>query len=147
MHTRVGWVVLAGLLVAAQGPDDAPKEQAKLEGTWHAVAGEQAGRKHDDAREHFLVFHGNTFTMRRGDMVMLKGTYKIDPAKKPREIDLTVTEGPDVMKGKTSPGVYELEGDTLKWASGTPGGTERPKEFGSTAGTPFMLITLKRQTK
>ena len=49
------------------------------------------------------------------------------------------------LNGKTALGIYELDGDTLKWCANEPGGNERPKKFSSEAGTKYLLVTLKRE--
>ena len=45
---------------------------------------------------------------------------------KPKMVDLTFTAGPE--KGKTSLGIYEVDGDTWKICLGLAG-KGRPKEF------------------
>jgi len=49
------------------------------------------------------------------------------------------------FNGKTAVGIYDLDGDTLKWCTNEPGGTERPKEFSSEADNKHLLVTLKRE--
>jgi len=71
-----------------------------------------------------------------------KGTYAIDPAAKPRTIDITGVEGPNA--GRKIPGIYELDGDTLRLCYGMAGST-RPTEFKSAAGTRLFLVTYKRK--
>jgi hypothetical protein len=44
--------------------------------------------------------------------------------------------------GTTYKGIWEVEGDTLKWCFGTK---ERPKRFDSEKGTDIIMILLKRQ--
>src|ERR1700719_4526956 len=57
-----------------------------------------------------------------------KGAYTIDPAQKPKLIDITGTEGRNL--GKKIPAIYELRGDTLRICYGL-GGSARPAEFKS----------------
>ena len=77
---------------------------------------------------------------------MIQGTFKVDPSKKPKEIDMKITEDETGKhKGKTAQGIYALDGDTLKWCVAEPGTTERPKEFAAPADTKLMFITLKRE--
>ncbi len=137
-------ILAAALLVAA---DDAKKDQAGLQGTWKPVSSEQNGKDTtDEGKEHTLIFEKDTFTVKRGDNVMIKGTFKLDPSKKPKTIDMTVTEGRrDEDKGKELHGIYELDGDTLKWCTGQPGTTERPTEFSTKAGGKELLVTLKKE--
>ena len=44
---------------------------------------------------------------------MLKGTYKIDPEKTPKTIDIHY-ENLEIAQGRIMQGIYVLEGDTLK---------------------------------
>ena len=69
------------------------------------------------------VFKGNELTIFEGDKNVGKATFTLDPAKKPKTIDMTATEGPG--KGKTMYGIYRIEGDTLTLCIGE----ERPTDF------------------
>jgi uncharacterized protein (TIGR03067 family) len=76
--------------------------------------------------------------------VAARGTSKIDPTKKPRAVDLTVTEGDS--KGKTALGIYQFEADTRTVCYAQPG-KERPAAFSSTVGSGHILVVLKRLKK
>ena len=70
---------------------------------------------------------GETTITFRGQ-VNFKAKFTIDPTKKPKTIDYKMTEGP--TKGKTHLGIYELDGDTVKFCfaahgEGTPDGIHR----------------------
>jgi uncharacterized protein (TIGR03067 family) len=130
-------VVLAGSLQGA----DAKKDP--LQGTWRAESVEDNGKK-PKANDHVLIFKGDTFTVQVGDTVDMQGTYKADPSKKPKALDLTFTEGAKEIKGKISLGIYSVKGDTLQWCGAKPGETERPKDFAAPAGSHRMYATFKR---
>ena len=49
--------------------------------------------------------------------------------------------------GKTAKGIYELDGDTLKWCTASPGKGERPTGFTADAGSERLFVTLKREKK
>src|SRR5262249_4862043 len=69
-----------------------------------------------------------------------KGTYRLDPTKKPGAIDL-VKEG-----GKTLLGLYRLEGDHLTICTyGGDAGKKRPDRFASEPGSGLFLLILKRE--
>jgi uncharacterized protein (TIGR03067 family) len=141
---------VALLLAAAPDPkDDAKKDQEALQGTWRPVSSEQGGKDQtDEAKDHTLTFEKDTFTVKKGDEVRVKGTFKLDPSKKPKAIDMTVTQGPrDDDKGKELHGIYELDKDTLKWCTSEPGGEARPKGFATKEGTKDLLVTLKKEKK
>ncbi len=69
------------------------------------------------------------------------GRYKLDAAKKPKEIALTMTEN---GKNETVRGIYELDGDNLKICFPAAPGGEAPKEFSGKKASNQMLMVLKR---
>lgn len=139
--------VAIGLIVGAVDgkSDDAKKESDKLKGTWQATAAEEKGRpKNREAKGIKFIFDGDAFTLHIESFVA-KGTFVVAADKKPKTIDLVIKEAPDESKGKTIRGIYELNGDELRFCANRPDG-DRPKEF-VTKDTDFILITLKRETK
>ena len=74
-----------------------------------------------------------------------KGTITLDPAKKPKRIDLTTRNG-GPFKGRNLPGIYEFNGDTIVLClnSENPG---RPEKFEAPEKTRLMLLTFKREKK
>jgi uncharacterized protein (TIGR03067 family) len=138
--------MVVGLLLGADTPkDDVKKDKDKLQGTWKAVTAEAGGKSQEDAEEHRLIFSGDEFSVKKGKETMIKGKFKIDPSKKPKEIDMEFTKSQrENLNGKTALGIYELDGDTLKWCWNKPDG-ERPKKFSSEAADAHLLVTLKRE--
>jgi uncharacterized protein (TIGR03067 family) len=136
-----------GLFCGADVPgDEVQKDKAKLQGTWKAVTVQEHGELKEDTQEHRLVFAGNQFRIKKGDETIVQGKFKIDSSKKPKEIDIEITEASKAkIKGKTALGIYGLEGQTLKWCANEPGSPERPKEFSGKAETKHLLVTLKRE--
>jgi uncharacterized protein (TIGR03067 family) len=119
-------LVVVGLLVGADTPKD---EASKLNGTWMMVSGEEQGKKlsEEALQKSRLVIKGDEQLVQvAGDT--LKGTHKLNPAAKPRTIDVADTEGP--YKGKTLLGIYEVDGDQLKVCFAMPG-KPRPRDFAS----------------
>ncbi len=138
--------MVVGLLLGAEAPkDDVKKDKEKLEGTWKAVSVEAGGKLQDEGEEHRLIFSGDEFSIKKGEETTIKGKSMIDPSKKPKEIDMEFIEAKrDNLRGKTALGIYELDGDTLKWCWNKPGG-KRPREFSSGATDVHLLVTLKRE--
>jgi len=132
-------------LVGAEDKDADKKDKDKLQGTWNAVSGESGGKEQKEATEHSLVFEGDKFSVKKSEKVMVKGTFKVDASKKPKEIDMEIADGPDDVKGKTALGIYKLEGDELTWCVDEPGSGNRPKEFATKEGTKTMLVKLKKK--
>lgn len=106
---------------------DTKKDQDILQGKWLAEV---------DGKKGQLVLAKDkfTFTLSDGNQDFeFKGKFKIEPSKKPKHIDFAIEEGP-VHVGDTARGIYELDGDTLKWCVSAPGKDERPTAFPAAQG-------------
>jgi uncharacterized protein (TIGR03067 family) len=88
-----------------------------------------------------LVIKDDKYTVTVGEAVD-KGTAKLNPKAKPKELDITGTDGPN--KGKTILAIYELDGDTLRICYDLTG-KNRPTEFKTKEGTQLFLVTYKRE--
>lgn len=149
---RIALVVLLGgfaLAPSATPADDEPdaaREMKKFQGTWTFESSESGGQKlpADQLKDLVLVFEGAKHTVKHGTEVIQVGTQTIDPSKKPKAIDVTLTEGP--MKGAVLLGIYELDGDTLKVCFDL-GGKKRPTEFKSPPGSQTFFNVHKRAGK
>jgi uncharacterized protein (TIGR03067 family) len=135
------------LLGSAAVPQDAvKKEMAQLEGEWSMVSGEANGQ----AMPRELVQTGKRSAKEGetaitiGGQVYFKAKFSIDSAKKPKAIDYVMTEGP--TKGKNHLGIYELDGDMLKFCFAAPG-KDRPTEFTALEGSQRTLSVWKREQK
>ena len=72
---------------------------------------------------------------------------KIDKDAKPHAaIDLTVVDGPEEAKGKTSKGIYKLDGEKLTLCVTVPGKETRPKDFAQVEDEAY-LFELKKEKK
>src|SRR5205085_3256803 len=123
---------------------EAKKDLDKMKGTWKVASGERNGAalaNEDPLKTLILTVAGDKYTAKVGDENEA-GTIKLDPSKKPKQIDLSITEGQD--KGKKQFGLYSIEGDTLKVCF-APTENERPKDMTAKEGTDNILITLKRE--
>jgi uncharacterized protein (TIGR03067 family) len=145
---RVGLLIAFVVAVGTAGADDAAikKETALLEGEWMMVSGEANGSALPDAMVKTgkrSAKDGET-TVKFGDRVFLKAKFTIDPNKKPKTIDYAMTEG--TTKGKTHLGIYEIDGDTVKFCFAAPG-KDRPTEFSSKEGSEYTLSVWKREKK
>ena len=74
----------------------------------------------------------------------LNGSFKLDPTKKPKTIDYTFTGGP--TKGQVQLGIYELDGERVKFCFAAPG-KDRPTEFTTKEGSARTLSVWKREQK
>jgi uncharacterized protein (TIGR03067 family) len=141
MRIRFCLTVVACLGVLAVSKAD-EKDSKALNGTWLPQSGEFGGNKFPDEvlKTIKLEIKDGVYTVTVGNAVD-KGTAKIDASKKPKEMDIAGTDGPN--KGKMFPAIYELDGDTLKICYDL-GGKDRPKAFKSESGTMTFLATYKR---
>jgi len=146
------WLALTVLVFAAIGSNlsavgatDAPSDRDAIQGTWRMVSREAGGRSRDDESGR-LVFKGDRFQIMKDGEMKIEETFKIDAAAKPRRIDMYVEKANDDThtEKKTSLGIYELNGDDLRWCADEPGHENRPTEF---SGQPegHMLVVLKRE--
>jgi uncharacterized protein (TIGR03067 family) len=120
----------------------------KLGGTWLTVSLVNDGKTLVDEKTPpkegpvtKLAYDGNKWTIKVGDKTVATGTFKLDPTKKPKEIDILDESG--MKNDKTKLGIYELNGDTYKYCL-APAGKPRPTEFTSKEGSGHSLGTGKR---
>ncbi len=133
------------VVLAAAGvglADDAAKDLKKLVGTWQEVSHTANGKEMsaDEVKGTTVVIDatGKWEAFKDGTS-LLKGTVKLDPAKKPKAADWSI-EGSDMV----AKGIYDVSGDTWKHCFAL---TERPSEFKSKEGSEVHYIVLKRVKK
>jgi uncharacterized protein (TIGR03067 family) len=140
-------LVVVIVFVAAAGAQDAiSKDMAQLEGEWSMVSGEANGVRMPEATVKMgkRVAKEGATTITFGGQVYFTAKFSIDPTKKPKTIDYEMTAGP--TKGKTHLGIYELEGDTVKFCFAAPGG-DRPTAFTAKVGSQRTLSVWQRDKK
>jgi uncharacterized protein (TIGR03067 family) len=146
MKRTVLLVPALALLVGANAPGggNAKDELKKLEGTWAPVDGELKGKPlPPELKEKIrITFSGDKISIQRQQGDVGHATFKLDPAKKPRHIDITPSDGPEA--GKTVPGIYEVEGDRLKLAIAEGEGAARPAEFKAPEGSRVTYLLFER---
>jgi uncharacterized protein (TIGR03067 family) len=140
-------VLLFGLAALPRGARADDKRKTELEGTWLPESVVDNGKENKGANDFKLTFKGDTFTLRKGEKVVVRGRFTLDAKKKPCEIDSTITEGPDQAKGKASRGIYTHEGDKLTMCFAQAGQEKRPTEFSAPDGSNHVLFELKRAKK
>ena len=127
----------------------------RVQGTWEFIAWTQGGKTikredfgENDGRPKSLTFMGDklltVMVNSGGKEVEFKYAFKLDPSKKPKEIDLTPESEP---RGTSGPGIYELEGDTLRFCYPGQPNEERPTRLESKEGESYQLLTYKRVAK
>ena len=117
-------------------------ELKRFEATWKFVSIEVRGRSvpADLFQDDRLILKGKQFTSTvQGNTT--HGTFKIDPTREPKTIDITFTDGPG--KDNSQKGIYELDGDTQKICWAAPG-KPRPTEFEAKPKSGRMLQVLEK---
>jgi uncharacterized protein (TIGR03067 family) len=110
------WLISA-LNVAADDRDDViKKEIAKFQGEW-VIAGDESA---------VLKIKGDEYEFSKPNYLE-KGKQTLRPQAKPAEIDVEIKEGDGV--GKKQLGIYEIEGDRLKFCFAPAGSKKRPTKF------------------
>jgi uncharacterized protein (TIGR03067 family) len=146
MNPSAATLLVAGLLVPA-APVPKEEDDAKaLQGVWRVVSVEEAGMAipEDDVKALTVTFEKDTFVVKNGAQVFLKGTFKLDPAAKPKGIDMAITEAAKEGTPKKMLGVYEFTRDGLRWCVAKPDAKERPKGFAGKEDDVQTLFTLKK---
>jgi RNA polymerase sigma factor (sigma-70 family) len=144
-----------------RGPADSPpagpaekntavkKALRKLAGTWQVMTVESDGKTGaaEDIKGLAYVFEANgKWKLARDDQTLAEGTFVIDPAKDPPTIDYKiVSTTAEQDKGKSSLGIYELDGDRLKVCRTWPDNDQRPTAFAAPAGSKCILTEFQRK--
>ena len=120
-------------LKAAAG-QDAEEDAETLQGSWQLVRSEQGALDDTwEVKDQLVIFEKDAFTLKQGDKVLLKGTFKLDITRSPKTIDITITEGGP--KGKTMLGIWEIDREGLRWCVAEPGAKDRPTAFATNRGS------------
>jgi uncharacterized protein (TIGR03067 family) len=132
-------LTLIGTTDAAE--DSRKGDLAKLQGTWQIISMEAEGKKlpKDEYSGVKWVFDGNKIIAVRKGERKEQGTFTLDEAKRPKQIDTTAKDDGDVLHG-----IYQLDGDDLKLCLSKKK-EDRPKEFGTKPQSEHGLLILKRQ--
>lgn len=136
----IGVLTACGLAAAAPIPKEKGKpvkDEEAIQGTWVLDQFEGRGAPPPDLGPIRFTFKDGKLEVNLGNRPADKqGEYKLDPTAKPKTIDLTNNQ-------QTAPGIYELDGDTLRICLSEGRGAVRPTEFKSD-GQRVALVTFKR---
>jgi uncharacterized protein (TIGR03067 family) len=141
----VGLLFAANTVVTSAEPKT---DLDKLQGSWLTVALVYDGKALFDEKNPPMVepaklaYDGSKWMVKADGKTIAFGITKLDPTKKPKEIDVFDESG--TKNEKTKLGIYELDGDTFKYCL-APAGKPRPTEFVSKPGSEHSLIISKRE--
>jgi uncharacterized protein (TIGR03067 family) len=132
---------------------EAKSDTDKLEGMWTIVSSKSDGIEDSGLLGAKVSFAGDKMTLQGSESRTV--SIKLDPSKRPREINV-IFGSPDAPDGL--PGIYEINGDTLKIATAIHGEitsppekkggeptkktirTERPKSFDNPTGANIWVM-------
>ena len=148
MRATIGLLACLCIVAADDKQKDlAKKDIAQLQGEWTMVSGERDGQALPEniVSSAKRIVKDDEITLIINDQTYLKAKFKIDPTKKPKTIDYTITEGQN--KDAKQVGIYELSGDNVKFCFSSPGGKDRPTDFTTKEGSDRILSVWKRNVK
>ena len=116
-------------------------EDSSIVGTWvpiHSI-GDGEPTSDEDLHGITLSFAGGRCEVRRAEFLIRQGTYRVDTAKIPCELDVFFEQS-DVQEliGTTLKGIYQVDRDHLRICYGPPGGN-RASSFSGEKGTGQYL--------
>jgi uncharacterized protein (TIGR03067 family) len=137
-------VTLALACGALSWAGDNDKEMAKLQGTWKLVSVTQGGQPISNPTGGKVVlwtFEKDKATFKIDDKTDM-GTYKIDAAKKPMQLDLSKGKDPK----DNAQAIFTVDGETLKVGMGVSRDKDkippRPGDFGE---KDSLVLTFKKE--
>jgi uncharacterized protein (TIGR03067 family) len=124
-----------------RGP--ARDDLAKMQGTWKRVSMELQGkpRMPDEIKDWTSTYRDDELTLYGGKEVYRRGIVTLDASQTPKAMNTWDSDGP--FKDQTVPGIYELDGDTMRVCFALPG-HPRPTEFTTKHGSGFLYCEFKR---
>ena len=132
--------IVVGLVAAPIPKAKPPKDEEAIQGVWQVDKFDFGPGVPipplDFTQMRFTFKAGGKMAMTMGDMPGKEGDYKLDSAAKVKAIDMTES-------GRVSPGIYELDGDTLKICLAEGANVVRPTEMKPDA-KGVAVVTFKR---
>jgi uncharacterized protein (TIGR03067 family) len=135
-----------GGAASGDAKDDAvKKELEKLAGRWQLVSSEKDGSKalEEEIRQTKFIIVGDKYTVELSGKTVKEGTFRIDPSKKPKTIDIYPTE----PEAKVQMGIYEWDGqEKIRVCCTHPGTAQtRPSLFSTTKGAGHVMSVCQKE--
>ena len=142
----IGLIVLGLSRAWGAETESSKKDLAQLQGEWSMASGIRGGQAlpNEMLKNSRRVCKADETTVVIGGQLLMKARFTLDASKKPKTIDYQITDGTNA--GKTQLGIYELEGDTVKFCFSAPG-KERPTDLSSKAGDGRTVSVWNRDKK
>jgi uncharacterized protein (TIGR03067 family) len=112
-----------------------PPDLMRLQGHWVSVAGRRPAE--------FLI-EGQQFTFRFHDGDVYIGWLDVVIDEWPRTMLLSIGDGPEKHKGKTTLCIYEIDGDQMRWCPAEPGSDDLPTEFPDVEDARHLCTIFRR---
>jgi uncharacterized protein (TIGR03067 family) len=144
MNLNVLFFLAASVLLTAVCGNEGTRQEGKvLEGRWSvkSVVRNRNDLPAERLKDLQAVFQDRRFMFQQGEKQLSKGTFRLDPSKTPRTIDLLTIDADGTEK--TTLAIYELTEDALRICGAQPG-EERPGEFAAMDSTGHTLTTFQR---
>jgi uncharacterized protein (TIGR03067 family) len=138
----MSFVLTVMAAVSAHAGDEAAekKDKAALQGLWKIVSIEFFQGKDENAVGVIFDFDkdGKKLTIDPNGKTK-KATFTLNPAGKPKEIELKTTDD-----DRSYEGIYEITKGSLKLCFALNAGDGRPTEFATKEGKSYVLATLEK---
>src|SRR5262245_37701540 len=104
---RIKAVVLLAVVFASAGVvagGDAEADLERFQGSWSGVSAKKGGMDvpEGDIMNLRVIFSGEKITISFGEDKSIEGTFKLDPSKKPKHMDVTIMD-------KKGQGIYRFK--------------------------------------
>jgi len=150
----LGFVLAAGMALACnvtRGDDKKADDPKALDGEYTVVSVLRDGKEDESPFRKGIqgvTIKDGTLTIKakvEGKEDAKSAKLKLDTSKKPAQMDIIPTDGPE--KDKATQAIFSTEKGELKmaWTEGPPDKAARPKDFTSTADNKVMIVTLKKK--
>jgi len=143
-------LLLALALIVQDGDKKDPNaaDRERFQGSWTTVSLVNDGKKIIDEKTPpkgpatTLAYEGDKWLVKVNNKTVASGVFRIDAAKKPKEID--ILDGSGKVNDKTKRGIYTIDGDTYKYCL-AKAGDDRPDDFTAKEGSGRSLGVMKRE--
>jgi uncharacterized protein (TIGR03067 family) len=139
----LGTAIFGLSTIAGAQESASTKEQDKLQGVWYNVSAELDGKQQTgEDKSNLHIIKGDRVITEIGGEYVQESIFTLEPGEKFDKITFQMMSGPD--KGKTWVGIYQLDGEILKWCGSWKGDTGKlPSNFTTKEGDLYFLRVMK----